>query len=98
MNRPVRTGPSLLKRMRCGGGGVAASIAAETASITIPDFMGALLRRRGDEDIESERTEVIMHDRAWPGTPLLLVLACGTSIIAQSSSFTYPQPRKGDVV
>jgi prolyl oligopeptidase len=39
-----------------------------------------------------------MHDRAWPGTPLLLVLACGTSILAQSSSFTYPQPRKGDVV
>jgi prolyl oligopeptidase len=39
-----------------------------------------------------------MHDRAWPGTPLLLVLACGTSIFAQSSSLTYPQPRKGDVV
>ena len=37
-----------------------------------------------------------MHDRAWMRAALL-VLTCGTSVLAQSS-FTYPQPRKGDVV
>jgi prolyl oligopeptidase len=39
-----------------------------------------------------------MHDRLLQRTVLLLVLACGTSVLAQSSSFNYPQPRKGDVV
>jgi prolyl oligopeptidase len=39
-----------------------------------------------------------MHDRPLQRTVLLLVLACGTSVLAQSSSFNYPQPRKGDVV
>jgi len=39
-----------------------------------------------------------MPDRAWPVTPLLLVLACASSMFAQSSSFKYPQPRKSDIV
>ena len=29
---------------------------------------------------------------------LLIALACGTGLLAQSSSLTYPQPRKGEVV
>jgi len=39
-----------------------------------------------------------MPHRAWPRIAVLIALTCGSSLLAQSSSFTYPQPRKGDVV
>ena len=39
-----------------------------------------------------------MHDRAWYRAALLLALAYGTSVLAQPSSFKYPQPRKSEVV
>jgi prolyl oligopeptidase len=38
-----------------------------------------------------------MHHHVRPPA-LLIALACGTSLLAQSSSVTYPQPRKGEVV
>jgi len=38
-----------------------------------------------------------MHHHVRPPA-LLIALACGTSLLAQSSSLTYPQPRKGEVV
>ena len=38
-----------------------------------------------------------MHQRTWR-TALLIAIACGTGLLAQSSSLTYPQARKGDVV
>src|SRR5437899_871477 len=44
------------------------------------------------------RTEVTMPHRAWPRIAVLIALTCGSSLLAQSSSFTYPQPRKGDVL
>src|SRR6185437_9530472 len=40
----------------------------------------------------------IMHDRAWYRAAVLLVLACGTSVLAQKSSLKYPQPRKSEVI
>src|SRR5580765_2995267 len=39
----------------------------------------------------------IMHQRTWRAA-FLIAMACGTVLLAQSSSMTYPQPRKGDVV
>ena len=39
-----------------------------------------------------------MHASRSGRAALLIALACGTSLLAQSSSLTYPQPRKGDVV
>ena len=38
-----------------------------------------------------------MHQRTWR-TALLIALGCGSGLLAQSPSLTYPQPRKGDVV
>jgi prolyl oligopeptidase len=38
-----------------------------------------------------------MHRRLWRPA-LLIAIACGTGLLAQSSSLTYPQPRKGEVV
>jgi prolyl oligopeptidase len=38
-----------------------------------------------------------MQQRTWR-TALLIAIACGTGLLAQSSSLTYPQTRKGDVV
>jgi prolyl oligopeptidase len=39
-----------------------------------------------------------MPDRVSRRTVLLIALICGTTLFAQSSSLTYPRPRKGDAV
>ena len=47
--------------------------------------------------IGSEKTRSLCISGTWR-TALLIAMACGAGLLAQPSSLTYPQPRKGDVV